>query len=329
MEKKRRRKKADSANSELFINENMNPNQVMNGSAKPEEINGNSLYDFNDDSSPPSESVVFHMNETLRQRDLLIKQLSERLKSALQSRDDITQTAEGMASQIDELKNQLKWVSNSLLNRTADGQALCQDFECQTEWTEESSIEESRRQSEAASRHSIVSIPFSVHTMTDQTIQSEMLCENSVQTDSDFLHLKCKQELDKMRDNLMFEFCERQRQIESKLSDQVNQLERQLKNEKQSYLEENQKLDSEIERLKSYICDLEKRKSHRNSEDKEVDDDLNNAKLRISGSLSPLLPNSGPNASDLHPISRSPLFQTLQKYVIIIKIFISKYDPQL
>lgn len=317
-DKKRRRRKTNSTSNELnqhFVNENMNPNLVVNGSAKPEEINGISVYEDDDQISPNSEGIVFQMNETLRQRETLIRQLSERLQLALQSRDHISQTAESMASQIDELKNQLKLVSNSLINRTIDGQPLCHDFECQTEWTEESSIEESRRMSESISRQSIASIALSGHTLVDQTLQYETFRDNSVHNGSDFIHNKCKQELEKLKNNLSLEFGERQRQIESKLSEQVYQLERQLKMEKECYLEERHKLGAEIERLKSNICDLESRNSHQSSENKEANHDVN-PKVTISRSLSPLVPTSSPNGPDSHPVSRSPIFQTLQKYEI-------------
>ena len=306
--------------NKFIINENLNPNQLINGkseefSLKSEEINGNNIYDMTDESLSISESNLFQLNETLKQREALIKQLSERLQTTLQSRDDITKTAECMVAQIEELKQQLKFVSTSLLNKTTEEQPIFQDFECQTEWTEEYSIEDVRRQSvsQLSQLSTPIGVPIGVNTFMSSFEEKTIQIDNSVQTETDLLDIKCKQELERLKQSLCLQFKEREKQIESKLSEEVNRLETQLKSDKRQYIDQNGKLEEEIQRLKSYICDLEKQKNSLKTI--EFDEEVPNSKL--SRSLSPLLPNSSLNLSerDRHSSSRSPIFQTLQKYV--------------
>ncbi|CAG2161227.1 unnamed protein product, partial [Oppiella nova] len=320
------------------------------------------IYDMNDSSVVNvslNESSVVQLNQTLRQRETLIRRLSEKLETTLKSRDHISQTAECMAKQIQELRDQLKSMSTSLLHRAVDGQtATLVDFECQTEWTEDNSMEEPRRLSQ--SMISVDTVPAALKTVDGQTAtlvdfecQTEwtednsmeeprrlsqsmisvdtvpaalktlssvndttFMCDNSLQMDID-LHLKCKQDLERLEYNLMVEFNEREKRIESTLEEQVNQLQQQMVSDRHSYLDTNKRLDAEIDRLKSYITELEdKQRLRKSSEEKGLaDHDIERYKSVRNESSSPLSPNSPFLQNDLHSTSRSPIFQTLQKYV--------------
>ncbi|CAG2101665.1 unnamed protein product [Medioppia subpectinata] len=284
-----------------------------------EDMSDMNIYDMNDDSVSISEANVLQLNQTLRQREAVIKQLSERLQTTLKSRDDITETAETMAQQVQELRSQLKLMSTSLLHKAMDGQPspALHDFQCQTEWTEDNSfsVEEPRRLSQ--SLLSVDTVPHGLKTLSSVS-ESTYLGDNSVQTESD-LHLKCRQELERLEYNLMVEFNEREKRIESTLSERVNQLQQQMVSDRNSYLDTNRKLDEEIDRLKSYITELEdKQKSLKMNGDHEIE---RYTKTRINESSSPVSPfspflqNITENELHLRSTSRSPIFQTLQKYV--------------
>lgn len=303
----------------------------MNGNSINDEIICNNGHDINDESIS-SESNAMQLNEALKQRDALIKQLSERLQVTLQSRDDVMQTAESMALQIEELKNQLRLVSSSLLNKPIEEQPILIDFECQTEWNEDSSIEYARRQSEFDVSHDVIGI--GVNTLSavmvdksEQTFLTESICENAVQTDNDILHRNCREELEKAKQTLVNELTERERKTELALLEQVNQLEAQMRRDRQTYLEENNQLDYEIESLKTQISELERKQRPSKSDEREADfhyEDVHTYKTRISESSSPLQPYSPflPNQSesDRHSSSRSPIHSHVQKYVLLVPV---------
>ncbi len=325
-DKKKRKRRTGSPitdMNELIINENISPNHLMNGNAISDEIVANNyVNDFNDESIS-SESNAIQLNDTLKQRDALIKQLSERLQETLKSRNDVSQMADLMALQIEELKKQLRLVSSSILNKPVEEHPILVDFECQTEWNEESSIEYMRRQSEYDVSHD-VNTASDVNTFSavmedksEQTIQTENLCESEVQTDNEILHRNCREELEKAKLNLVNEFTEREKKIESELLEQINQLEQQMKRDRQTYIEESKKMDNQIFNLKSQISDIERMRRQSKSDESDYhDDDIQNFKSRVSESLSPLLPIQSDN--DPRSTSRSPIHVNLQKYVLIV-----------
>jgi hypothetical protein len=309
--------------NELIINENISPNHLMNGNAISDEIVGNNyVNDFNDESIS-SESNPIQLNDTLKQRDALIKQLSERLQETLKSRNDVSQMADLMALQIEELKKQLRLVSSSLLNKPVEEHPILVDFQCQTEWNEESSIEYIRRQSEYEVSHDVNAFSAVMEDKSEQTIQTENLCESEVQTDNDILHRNCREELEKAKLNLVNEFTEREKKIESELLEQINQLEQQMKRDRQTYIEESKKMDNQIFNLKSQISDIERMRRQSKSDESDFhEDDIQNFKPRVSESSSPLQPSSPllPIQSDNDPrsTSRSPIHANLQKYVPLV-----------
>jgi hypothetical protein len=152
---------------------------------------------------------------------------------------------------------------------------------------------------------------------SEQTIQTENLCESEVQTDNEILHRNCREELEKAKLNLVNEFTEREKKIESELLEQINQLEQQMKRDRQTYIEESKKMDNQIFNLKSQISDIERMRRQSKSDESDYhDDDIQNFKSRVSESLSPLLPIQSDN--DPRSTSRSPIHVNLQKYVLIV-----------
>jgi hypothetical protein len=162
---------------------------------------------------------------------------------------------------------------------------------------------------------------------SEQTIQTENLCESEVQTDNDILHRNCREELEKAKLNLVNEFTEREKKIESELLEQINQLEQQMKRDRQTYIEESKKMDNQIFNLKSQISDIERMRRQSKSDESDFhEDDIQNFKPRVSESSSPLQPSSPllPIQSDNDPrsTSRSPIHANLQKYVPLVILFL-------
>lgn len=271
------------------------------------------------------ENNVKLLYETIKQRDELIKQLSERLEVTLESRNDVLQQAENMALHVQGMKQQLKHVSSSLILRP---DPLTLDFECQTEWSDDtsfSSAEIFRRQSVREESH-LTPIRMGdgmVEAKSEGTIEADSPCilymEVSTQTDNNILHEKCRDEMKIAKIEIAKKFTENEKKTELALIEQVEQLQNQMKRDRETYVDENKKLDAEIERLKAEVAILSKYKRNNKSDESEsIDEDtqIENTRRATNGSLSPLplSPcNLHPSYQNQRSSSQSPISNHVQK----------------